>query len=62
MRSPINWFGGKGKMLKKILPVLAGIPHKRYCEPFGGGAALTKQARVECLWVSPGARRQLRMF
>lgn len=27
-------------MLKKILPVLAGIPHKRYCEPFGGGATV----------------------
>ena len=38
MRSPITWFGGKGQMANKILPLFP--PHKRYCEPFGGGASL----------------------
>lgn len=38
--SPINWFGGKGMMIEKLVPVLENIPHKRYIEPFGGGASL----------------------
>ena len=38
MRSPIRWFGGKGNMVKKLLPLLP--PHKIYVEPFGGGASL----------------------
>jgi len=37
LRGPIYWFGGKGAMLSKIVPILEAIPHKRYCEPFGGG-------------------------
>ena len=40
MRSPIGWFGGKGNMVRKIIPVLIKIPHERYVEPFGGGASI----------------------
>lgn len=38
--SPIHWFGGKGKMRAKLLPILEAIPHRIYVEPFGGGASL----------------------
>ena len=40
LRSPIKWFGGKGHMVAKILPILTAIPHTRYVEPFGGGASI----------------------
>ena len=40
LRSPIKWFGGKGKMSAKILPVLEEIEHRIYVEPFGGGASI----------------------
>jgi len=40
LRSPIVWAGGKGNMRKKIIPILESIPHKIYCEPFGGGASI----------------------
>ena len=35
---PIKWFGGKGRMVKKILPLMPEC--KRYVEVFGGGAAM----------------------
>jgi len=38
LRSPIHWFGGKGRMVAKLLPLLP--PHRIYVEPFGGGASL----------------------
>jgi DNA adenine methylase len=38
MRSPIWYFGGKGKMVKNLLPLIP--PHKIYVEVFGGGASL----------------------
>ena len=38
MRSPILWFGGKGNMTAKLLPLI--VPHHIYVEPFGGGASL----------------------
>ena len=38
LRSPIWWFGGKGNMVAKFLPLLP--PHHTYVEPFGGGASL----------------------
>ena len=37
-RSPIYWFGGKGKFVSKLLPCIPS--HKIYCEVFGGGASL----------------------
>ena len=40
LRSPIKWYGGKGKMVAKIMPILTAIPHTRYVEPFGGGASI----------------------
>jgi DNA adenine methylase len=39
LRSPIRWFGGKGRMTKKLLPYIS-IPHHIYVEPFGGGASM----------------------
>ena len=38
LRSPIVWFGGKGMMTAKLVPLLP--PHKIYVEPFGGGASM----------------------
>lgn len=38
MRSPIRWFGGKGKLTTKIVPLLP--LHHTYVEPFGGGASI----------------------
>ncbi|MBC8485370.1 MAG: DNA adenine methylase, partial [Bacteroidetes bacterium] len=40
LRSPIRWFGGKGNMIAKIVPILEKIPHRIYVEPFGGGASI----------------------
>lgn len=38
MRSPLAWFGGKGSMIGKLLPL---IPHHdSYVEVFGGAASL----------------------
>lgn len=45
MRSPIKWFGGKGRMSAKIVPLLEQIPHTRYVEPFGGGASILLEKR-----------------
>jgi len=38
LRSPIVWFGGKGKKVSTLLPLIP--PHKTYVEVFGGGASL----------------------
>lgn len=38
LRSPIVWFGGKGNMVAKILPLFPA--HRIYAEPFSGGASL----------------------
>ena len=38
MRGPIRWFGGKGRMVAKILPLMP--PCRRYCEPFCGAASM----------------------
>ena len=37
-RPVIGWPGGKGRMLKYLLPLIP--KHKYYCEVFGGGVAL----------------------
>ena len=38
LRSPIWWFGGKGMMVAKLLPLFPS--HYTYVEPFGGGASM----------------------
>lgn len=38
LQSPIKWFGGKERLVKKILPFIP--EHKTYVEVFGGGASL----------------------
>lgn len=38
MRSAIAWFGGKGELVHRLLPLLP--THHTYVEPFGGGASL----------------------
>lgn len=38
LRSPIVWFGGKGRMTNKIGPLIP--PHHIYVEAFGGGASM----------------------
>ena len=38
LRSPIVWYGGKGLMVAKLLPLVPR--HRVYVEPFGGGASL----------------------
>jgi DNA adenine methylase len=39
MRAPLQWYGGKGNMLAKLLPLVppGGMP---YCEPYMGAASL----------------------
>lgn len=38
LKTPISYYGGKQRMISKILPL---IPvHRLYCEPFLGGAAI----------------------
>jgi len=32
--------GGKSRMIKTLMPIINKIPHKLYCEPFAGGAAI----------------------
>jgi DNA adenine methylase len=43
LRSPIAWFGGKGILARKIVPLFP--PHQCYVEPFCGGAS--------CLFAKP---------
>jgi len=38
LRSPIQWFGGKGQLVHKLLQYVPS--HIYYCEVFGGGASL----------------------
>lgn len=40
MKSPINWYGGKYYMTKRLVPIIAHIPHVTYVEVFGGAAHL----------------------
>lgn len=41
MKSPLAWPGGKYLMQKKILPLIAEIPHTTFAEVFGGAAHIT---------------------
>ncbi|XAI95412.1 hypothetical protein [Leptolyngbya phage Lsp-JY19] len=36
----IPWPGGKRRLLPTLLPLLQEVPHRCYCEPFAGGAAV----------------------
>lgn len=38
IKPPITWFGGKSRLAKQIVQCFP--PHKTYCEPFGGSAAV----------------------
>jgi DNA adenine methylase len=38
MKTPISYYGGKQKMVTKIVPIIP--EHQLYCEPFCGGAAI----------------------
>lgn len=38
LRSPIPYLGGKGLLVKRLLPLFP--PHQRYVEVFGGGASV----------------------
>ena len=38
MRTPVSYYGGKQKLVSKILPLIPD--HKMYVEPFCGGAAI----------------------
>jgi DNA adenine methylase len=38
IKTPITYYGGKQKLVSKILPLIP--PHKLYAEPFVGGAAV----------------------
>ncbi len=38
LRSPLRWYGGKGMMTAKLLPLLPA--HRQYCEPFFGGGSV----------------------
>jgi len=40
LRSPIHWLGGKTRLASKIVEIIDEIPHRVYCEPFGGGASV----------------------
>ena len=38
--APFIYFGGKGLLRTKIIPILEAINHKKYIEVFGGGASV----------------------
>lgn len=38
LRTPLRWFGGRGRIVSKLLPMVP--PHSIYVEVFGGGASL----------------------
>jgi len=40
LKSPIRWFGGKGRLASRIAPLLEAVEHRVYVEPFGGGASV----------------------
>lgn len=46
LRSPIRYFGGKGNMVSKILPIVEGCSHRIYVELFGGGGSILMAKRA----------------
>ncbi len=49
----IKWVGGKGRLVSQLMSLLpAGIEHRRYFEPFAGGAALFFALRPQQAWLS----------
>ena len=38
MNSPLNYMGGKSRLVPTIVPIIHSTPHDCYCEPFGGAA------------------------
>ena len=49
LRSPMRLFGGKGNMVKKLLPLIP--EHHCYCEPFGGAGQLLFAKRISTIEV-----------
>ncbi|MGL5064676.1 MAG: DNA adenine methylase [Microcoleus sp.] len=40
MKTPLSYYGGKGRIATKIVPFIHQIPHSVYSEPFCGGLAV----------------------
>ena len=38
MNSPLNYMGGKSRLVPTIAPIVNNTPHDCYCEPFAGAA------------------------
>lgn len=38
---PLKWQGGKRRVAKRLLPMIAARPHECWVEAFAGGAAMT---------------------
>jgi len=38
MNSPLNYMGGKSRLVPTIAPIINSTPHDCYCEPFAGAA------------------------
>jgi len=38
MNSPLNYMGGKSRLVRTIAPIINATPHECYCEPFCGAA------------------------
>lgn len=50
LRSPVTWFGGKGRLARRIVPLLP--PHEAYLETHGGGLSVLfhkPRARLETI-------------
>jgi len=45
LRAPVMWYGGKGNMLKKILPLLSRMQGDVYVEPYFGAGSVFWSAR-----------------
>jgi len=38
--TPVGWFGGKSRLAKALNEIVEYVPHRKYVEPFAGGASL----------------------